>query len=161
MTLAASGAVTGSACPPGSGSATKSPWISPRPNQASNGTDRHDLRHVDVGITPGSLKARTSSGRGRAGDRNLRRRLPVRLNLDERQLPCAPLAEGRGRKIGGEHVRIPVTAEPRVGRVWVVLGPGGQLGDPGSHCVIHRKPGQARPPVVEDPHEVTVTQPAG
>ena len=32
-------------------------------------------------------------------------------------------------------------AKPRVGRVWVVPGPGGQLDDPGTHRVVHRKPG--------------------
>src|SRR5579859_1575150 len=51
-------------------------------------------------------------------------------------------------------------AKPRIGRVRVVPGPGGQLDDPGTHRTVYRKPGQARTPVVEDPHEVTVAQPA-
>ena len=45
----------------------------------------------------------------------------------------------------------PSPAKPRVGRVWVVPGPGGQLDDPGTHRVVHREPGQARTPVIEDP----------
>ena len=53
-----------------------------------------------------------------------------------------------------------MSAKPRVGWIRVVPGPGGQLDDPGTHRVVHGKPGQACAPVVEDPHEVTVVQPA-
>src|SRR5215469_1955917 len=51
--------------------------------------------------------------------------------------------------------------KPRVGRVRVVPGTGGQLDDPGTHRVIHSQPGQAGTPVVEDPDELPIAQVPG
>ncbi len=54
-----------------------------------------------------------------------------------------------------------MTAEARDGRVRVVPGAGGKLGDPRAHRLIDGQAGQAGAPVVEDPHEVAVVQAAG
>ncbi len=75
-------------------------------------------------------------GGGRLGDGKLRRDAVVRLDLDEGQLACAALAEGGGGAVGGEHVGVAVTAEARDGRVRVVPGAGGKLGDPRAHRLI-------------------------
>src|SRR5258706_1742441 len=100
-------------------------------------------------------------GGGGLGDGKLRRDAVVRLDLDEGQLACAALAEGGGGAVGGEHVGVAVTAEARDGRVRVVPGAGGKLGDPRAHRLIDGQAGQAGTPVVEDPHEVAVVQAAG
>src|SRR6266851_6660403 len=75
-------------------------------------------------------------GGGRLGDGKLRRDAVVRLDLDEGQPACAALAEGGGGAVGGEHVGVAVTAEARDGRVRVVPGAGGKLGDPRAHRLI-------------------------
>src|SRR5215469_4239538 len=68
-------------------------------------------------------------GGGGLGDGKLRRDAVVRLDLDEGQLARAALAEGGGGAVSGEHVGVAVTAKARIGRVRVVPGAGGKLGD--------------------------------
>src|SRR5262249_37940874 len=79
----------------------------------------------------------------RSVDRKLRRHTPVRLNFDRRQLPGAALAESRGRKVGGKHIRISVPTKPRISRVRVVPGPSGQPRHPGPDGVVDSQPRHA------------------
>src|SRR6266567_491872 len=153
--------------------ACRQPPVRKRPAEAGWLTCAELIEHmVGTGtalVTDGERPARAthagnaeaSGGRGRPGDRKLRRDAAVRLNFHEGQLARAALAEGGGGAVGGEHVGVAVTAKARVGRVRVVPGAGGKLGDPGPHRFVDSQPGQAGTPVVEDPYEVAVAQAAG
>src|SRR5580658_10909998 len=83
-------------------------------------------------------------------DRDLRGRGGVRLDLDHGELAGRALGEGGAGPVGGEHVRVAVPAEGRVGGVGVVPGAGGQLCDAGPDVLGERDAGQAAAAVVED-----------
>src|SRR6185437_106092 len=94
-------------------------------------------------------------GRGvgrRTVDRDLGRRGRVGFDLDHGELAGGALGERGAGPVGGEHVRVAVTAEGRVAGVRVIPGAGGQLHDAGPNVLGERDPGQAAAAVVEDAH---------
>src|ERR1700722_3338270 len=74
----------------------------------------------------------------------------VGFDLDHGELAGRALGEGGAGPVGGEHVRVAVAAEGRVGGVGVVPGAGGQLHDAGPDVLGDCGAGQAAAAVVED-----------
>jgi len=83
-------------------------------------------------------------------DADLGRHRIVGFDLDHGELAGRALGQRGAGPVGGEHVRVAVAAEGRVGGIGVIPGAGGQLHDAGPDVLGERDAGQAAAAVVED-----------
>jgi hypothetical protein len=83
-------------------------------------------------------------------DADLGRYRVVGFDPDHGELAGRALGKRGAGPVSGEHVRVAVAAEGRVGGIGVIPGPSGQLHDAGPDVLGERDAGQAAAAVVED-----------